>query len=362
MEYQVVSAGVNEAPGQRRLAWAEKDAADIAAFVGSAQGPLRGSAPAPLRGGGATRRSILSAIREAGLLSDYLLFYFSGHGGERGIETADGLLEYEKLVRVIESVGAPHTMVVLDVCQAASYLDYFLKEAQVEVGGLEGLASPSWLEMLAEATPSMRLVFSSGADRLSAESAALANGREVRNGHFTHSLLEVLKRAGGDLTSEDGEHTWISDERAFVFTRSVMRRLFGDDQDAVAVNLTGDFPLALSQLDAPIGDATFLSAKIEAGHLAIDAFVEGREALDTRVRWEIRDRLGTALERGTAKRRAREEYQPVVTRLPIPPLGRHATVRRQILSSGAARLVAIVRLEDATGREYDRRVIPFTYR
>ncbi|MCZ7681206.1 MAG: hypothetical protein M5U28_21415 [Sandaracinaceae bacterium] len=196
---------------------------------------------------------------------------------------------------MLDGVGAPHTMLILDVCNAASYLDYFLKEAEVEVGGLEGLASPSWLEVLAEATPSMRLMFSSGSDRLASESA------KARNGHFTRALLEVLKRVSGDLASDDGEHTWISDERAFALTRSFMRRLYQDDQEAVALNLTGDFPLALSQRDTPIGDATFLSARIDNGHLSVEAFVEGRKALDTRIYWGVMDRLGTQLEKGMAR-------------------------------------------------------------
>ncbi|MCZ7681207.1 MAG: caspase family protein [Sandaracinaceae bacterium] len=96
MEYQIVSAGVNVAPGLKPLTWAEKDATDVASFMASAQGPLHGQSITPLRGGAATRGAILRAIREAGLLGDYVFVYFSGHGTEQGIATADGILDYEK--------------------------------------------------------------------------------------------------------------------------------------------------------------------------------------------------------------------------------------------------------------------------
>jgi hypothetical protein len=351
--YECVVAGVDRSPGQKPLAFAEKDASDFARFLTSAQGPLHGTDPHELLlVGAAAKRSTFQA-RLAGMLGrapDCLLVYFSGHGGPTGVAVGDGLMPYSDIIDLLRLVDAPRSIVILDVCHAASYLD-FLKEAGV--GGLEGLAPASWLDVLAHATEGTRLVFSTGKDRGSGE-----GGTGIQNGHFTRTLLEVLQRSAGDLKSGAGR--WVSDRRAFALTRRTLEQFSKGKQVPVERNLRGDFPLALSQVDHPIGDALLHTVEIAPSCVEMHFVIEGRRHLDSSLEIEVRNGAGLVIDRAT---------------LPIEPadsdvetysgtyclnsrITDNAFVRYEQRARGAARIEWVLRIVDKTGRVYDERVAP----
>jgi len=119
--YRVISCGVNGPSGAEPLQFAEKDAADVAALFQSALGPRELAGVALLQGADATGANILSALAEAVLeASDYLVFYFSGHGTDDGVAAADELLPYDDLAEMIRYVDALHVFFILDVCSAGS--------------------------------------------------------------------------------------------------------------------------------------------------------------------------------------------------------------------------------------------------
>lgn len=195
---------------------------------------------ARLLGGNATRANVysgLQAMRQRG--PDYFVFYFSGHGNDDGIALSDGLLHFRHLVPLIQAIDAPFSLVVLDACSAASYLDYVQRTSAVEGWGAP--AQFAWLDAVAGSSPGCRLMFSTGASRSAAEGAGTANG------HFTDAFLSAIRGVQGDISAHG--YRWISDSRAFEATRKIMFERHGLEQRPVAKKLTGDFPLILSHVD-----------------------------------------------------------------------------------------------------------------
>jgi hypothetical protein len=249
--YRIVSCGVNEGPGAEKLSFAEKDAEDVKRFFSSALGPVDESDVSVLLGSRAKVLDVRLAL--IGMALDtptFAVFYFSGHGNEQGLLCADGLFPYADLVSDLRCIKASKSIVILDVCRAASYLD-FLKEARERPSGRLALG---WFEALAHATPGSRLIFSAARDRNSGE------GGLVRNGHFTWALLEALRTSPADI-SRSG-HFWVSDQRAFSTARRLMIKKFGTKQEPVERGLTGDLPLALSQAEVPVGEASIVQADV----------------------------------------------------------------------------------------------------
>jgi hypothetical protein len=275
MDFRLICAGVNVGPDAAPLSFAEKDASDIATLFASGIGPVTNDQVDLLQGSAADRSSLRAAFLRATLANlDVLVFYFSGHGNEHGLLTSSGILEYEEVIRWIRAVDAPRSIVILDVCRAASYLD-FLKEAHYGGVGDLGLA---WFEAIANATPGTRLLFSTAASRNAGE------GGGIENGHFTFALIEALRRGRGDLAVSG--RLWISDQRAFNLARFVLEHELGvTNQCPVERGLTGDLPIALSQADQPIGGAYIGQASVVTGpgDLALNFSLWGRAGLTTRV-------------------------------------------------------------------------------
>lgn len=213
--YKVICVGVNQGTAGSVLAYAEKDAQDVATLFSGGLGPPIAEVKT-IVGANATAQALeieLMMISFANVKPRYLVLYFSGHGGSAGIMTSTGILPYETLVRLIRDTGVPFVTVILDVCFAASYLG-FLKEAQVGGFGAAPDLRLQWLLALASATPGSRLVFSTGPNSLSRESPKL------QNGVFTSFFLQSLRRCRGDI--KIGDYSWISDQRAFAATKRAL--------------------------------------------------------------------------------------------------------------------------------------------
>ncbi|HSC86231.1 MAG TPA: hypothetical protein VLC09_03135, partial [Polyangiaceae bacterium] len=249
----------------------------------------------------------------------------------------------------------PFTTVILDVCFAASYLG-FLREAR-----LGGLGSPpnlqlEWLRALATATPGTRLIFSTGADRLSGESP------QHRNGYFTSAFLTALTRSRGDIQTEEG--TWVSDQRAFAVTRRVLRDLTNGKQVPVERGLTGDFPLALSQADEPVGGANFIRTSVEAGTLNVRFEVDERKNVETRLRWSLTNDAGTEIA-ASVRSVIPDDWGGVYRGHFEFPHGRvqdDQATAIQCMTYGRARLEWVLTIEDVHGHVLDEKVVPLLYR
>lgn len=358
--YRVIACGVNQGPSAKPLQFAEKDAADFAAFFRGALGPpVSDEQVVLLQGSAASARSIELAIIGAGLLSDattYLVFYFSGHGGRDGVLTSTGILPYESIIQALRLASIPFTTVILDVCFAASYLG-FLKEARVGGLGMPPDLQLQWLHALASATPGTRLIFSTGADRTSGESTQLANGV------FTNAFLTALKRCRGDLVLGEGV-SWVSDQRAFAAARHLLVTRTAGKQVPVERGLTGDFPLALSQAEEPVGTAHFLRTSIEAGSLTVRFQIEERKHVETRVRWKLLNAFGEEIASSADALHPTEEAEAYGGRIECP----HARVRSDDASRlhrmtyGEAPLEWVLSIEDELGRVLDEKVVPARYR
>lgn len=235
--YGVIAVGVNIAEDQDPLQYAERDAQRIFATFTGALGPARMDQSILLLGGQATRRKLINALAAAAELgTDYLLFYFSGHGGQDGICLADGVLTYQTLRRALRRVNSRCTLIVLDSCHAGAYF--------IETGGLAGLEE-HWADVLASATPGTRMFFATSATAYSRES------EEVRHGHFTYSLIRALHTGEGNI--DRAGYRWISDLEVFRRAQRILRRRWPNDAEPESRKLGGNFPMILSQTDFPIG-------------------------------------------------------------------------------------------------------------
>ncbi|HEU4406776.1 MAG TPA: caspase family protein [Polyangiaceae bacterium] len=351
--YQVIACGVNQGPSGHSLRFAEKDARDVATFFRSSLGPPASEEQVVLlEGSAATRRRIELHILSAGLIqsAEYLVFYFSGHGNTDGVLAADGVLLYDDIIQALQSAKVRFTTVVLDVCSAASYLG-FLKEASVGGFGAPSSLELQWLQALAAATPGNRLIFSTGATKVSRESSKHSNGL------FTSAFLTALKRCRGDIDMEGA--SWISDQRAFFATKALLGQMTGGRQIPVERGLTGDFPLAISQANEPVGEAVFLRTSIESGTLNVHFEIEGRKHMDTRVRWRLLNALGDEIAHGLDAVQPVEESVVFKGRIKCP----HSTVTGDPVSRllrarhGAAPIEWILVIEDEHERAFDEKVV-----
>lgn len=306
MRFKLVSVGVNTAPGATPLEYAEQDAANVHALLTSDLGPVPVEDAILLVGRAATTEALNFRLATISLTRpDILLLYFSGHGGESGIGLSDGLFAYRILAEWVQMIGARRSMQILDVCRAASYLD-FIKEARVGVAGVPDLG---WLEVLANASPGNRLIFSTGADRNAGE------GGEIAGGHFTTALLLALRQGGGDLVG--AEQRFVSDRRAFAQTRQIMRQGFKLAQLPVERGLRGDFPLVKSQAEAPVGDAVFLNTKVSHSGLDLSFWVEGRRQVTTYIQYTVKNTLGRVLQQDTLVFAPTDSVEPYQGGLPL---------------------------------------------
>ncbi|WP_420814137.1 caspase family protein [Polyangium spumosum] len=256
--YRAVVCGVNNSIGQTPLSFAESDAQAIFRTFTGALGPADEENSKLLLGARATRGNVLRVLQAyAQRGTDYLLFYFSGHGSEDGLALADGMLEYWELHAALANLPARARLVILDACHSGAY------GGLVEVGGVGDLQE-SWAEVLAAALPGTRVLCAARSDELSAE------GGSIRMGHFTWALLEALHRGKGSLRGRD--HRWVSDSEAFYLARAHLLSRWPNDAHPDCRNLSGDFPMLLSHAHAPIGRGA-LSIRPHARGYAADVEV-----------------------------------------------------------------------------------------
>ena len=352
--YRLVALGVNDAPGQKLLRYAERDAMSIARVFTSGVGPLGNEDFTLLRGYRATSHRLNLAL---GALAydppDHLVLYISSHGNKLGVALADGHYSFAALAEWLRRIGAPNTMVILDTCHAAAYARY----ARVGVGGLAGILNLSWIVSLAQATPGCRLIFSTGAKRTASE------GGRVHHGHFTWALLRTLVNAPGDFLA--GGERWISDAAAFARARDRMVRVFGPGQVPQAIGLTGDFPLMRSQAHRAVGDATIDEAQLVSrdGRLQVEFCVSGRRHLPTRLRWSLRNALGVELATDTLRVAPKHDagcFRGRVT-LPMDAPRRDRLTRVLARERGSARLHVTLAVEDHRARPLARAAVPLAY-
>ncbi|WP_437713015.1 caspase family protein [Sorangium sp. So ce448] len=288
--YYVLSIGVNNGPGANRLNFAEKDAVDVFRVLSGALGPprVRGRY---LLGTRATRAEVIATLVALALQPpEYLLLYFSGHGSEEGILVADGLLHYADLAQYLQRIRARAMMVILDTCHAAAY-GRFVSPA--DVAGLGGIDDDhTWLRVLSEAHPGMRMLFATSAETLSRESL------NAKNGFFTAALLHAFHHAEADLPA--GSPKLISDLQAFVNACAFMQEQQTKNwkrpgsgivplhiQQPQFLGHLGDFPLVRSQVERAVGTATITNVAILPGlSVRVDFVVNGRRNVPTR--WCVR--------------------------------------------------------------------------
>ncbi len=348
--YHVISCGVNTPPNETPLRFAEKDASDIATVFSSAIGPVSGVTP--LLGIDADNNGIFSAfLAAAESPPEYLVFYFSGHGNDEGIALADGDLTYETLAAYIRYVEAPYTFVILDVCSAASAAP-FLKEAVV--GGL-GTLKESWLAALASATPGTRLIFSTGANKSALEPVNLGNGL------FTHFFLKALRESSGDLSWNN--ESWISDRRACVTARWHMK-VSGHAQIPLFFNLSGDFPLTISQDDNPVGFAHFSGTAISRHSLDVSFRIASREGLKTTLRWELANGRGDVVASGRYTKTPMIDAAKYSGSIPCPheKLRTDSFTRASNMISGLAPVTWTLQLFDEADNLLDSSEVRATYK
>jgi hypothetical protein len=272
--YKLISVGFNDQHGRKPLSFAEKDATDVAkAFVGDL-GPVASGDETVLVGSDATRENIRGAFATAASSDPrYLAFYFSGHGNEDGFLTASGLFPYAELRKTLGWIDVPYSMVILDVCKAASFLR---KEAATVLAAVPDV---SWMDALGNATPGTRCFFSTGADRLAGENSS------TQNGAFTTALLAGMRFGRAEL--DYGASRFVSDEDAFNYARRHMKVVQKLDQIPEVRGSSGDFPMLRSERFEWIGDASITKATVLPYGLNVTALISDRVFVGTRFRYEI---------------------------------------------------------------------------
>jgi hypothetical protein len=352
MFFSIVS-GFDAKDTREPLTYAESDAVAMHSFLGSGIGPGALGESRLLVGPSASKPKFWGAFTSARLSrAQYLVVYFSGHGNDDGILLSDGFLHFADLIDMIKCTEIERVMVVLDTCGAGGYVSH-MKQASLE--GYGALLSYGWMELLARATPGTRLLLSTGAGRSSIESA------EVSGGHFTQTLLYVLNKHFGDLRW--GDRAWISDQLAFGGTYKLMRRRFGDDQLPVALGVTGDFPMAVSQVGAPVGEAEFGFARLDLHHrratMELTFRLYQRKNVDTVLLQEVVNLQGEVLFSERCSVVPTDDSTTFEGRLvfPIHVLRQDSISRLQHYAQGRARFDWKLSLMDSHGQLIDRKVV-----
>jgi hypothetical protein len=253
--YSVLSVGVNNG-----LQFAEQDALDIEDFYKSAIGPAVPSKNVEsLIGPQATRMAIANALYMIELdQPEFFVFFFSGHGSKFGIQVDGGIFSYKSLIQCIKSINARSSLVILDTCYSGVF-----KSLLTEVAGVDRVVS-GWLGALAKATSGSRLMLSTGPNRPSSDGGTTISGKPIKNGLFTYSLLEALKKSRGNIPGPDGIK-FVSDKGAFKEACQIMQKELGSQQVPVESRLRGDLPMARSQHNDPVGDAEIIYASGSVG-------------------------------------------------------------------------------------------------
>ena len=267
--YDLVSVGVNDAPGTRRLRHAERDALSLARVFASELGPVQPSDAVLLAGEKktATRRGLDRVLlRAARRHPRFFAFAFCGHGNRSGIVLSEGSYPFTRLRARIKAIGARATIVMLDCCQAGGYV------RRSQVAGLAGdeAVSAAWGVQLLAAIP--RVFMASSADTNTVEIDGLG-------GVFAHALTRaMLAPVLGDLSLMGTD--FVSD--ALVFARAaVIMRHFGLRPESGGT--FGGFPMVRAHSE-PFGETSVVSVKpVEGFGVSVDLAINDRRFLPTQI-------------------------------------------------------------------------------
>jgi hypothetical protein len=333
--------GLNEALGQVPLSFAEKDARDLYRVWVGGQGLSSDMEATLLVGTEASVEAVegwLSWARAQG--PDTVTIYLSTHGDDAGVALANGFLFYNRFAQLLRAVRARSTLLIVDACSAASLRPRLQHDGIA--GGFELVVG---LRLLASTVPGLRAMFSTGRGRVAGE------GRTVDNGHFTSSLLHVLKTSKGDLWASGVG--FLSDRQAFDLANRMTTFRFG--QRAEQIGLRGDLPLVVSQGDSVIGSGSVCAVRAAPGGVAVRVATCERRFVATVIRIVLANSAGRPLFE-TTNRVVPTHDMAVLERLTSWPLAHvlgDPRSRLEIQRLGHARVVWMVRLEDVFGRVLD---------
>lgn len=322
--------------------FAEKDASDVAALFGHRYGLPGARVRCLLRPSPAKLRAVLQEI--ANECPDVFVLFNSGHGGVQGIELANQkLFSYFELRHWIRTIAATHSLIILDTCHSGAF---------VTVGALSGSVErvrPNFLELLARATPSTRVLCSVAWDRSAGE------GIGVNNGHLATALIEAAATAPGNL------HGWIDDEELCDLTSRISIERW--DQAPVTQGLTGNFPILLAQPPGA-GAAPVIGTQFgRDGSLTVSALTMGRAGMPTVIRATIVNCLGGGVATVDHRTVPKSDSETIVATFPVPEhlLIADSTSAAHLRFRGAAQLLWRFAVGDLHGYGFDHGQMPFLW-
>jgi hypothetical protein len=319
----------------RKLKWAQKDALDVAHVLSG----VRGTLPGVHCMGEPTVGEVEAALASlAGRFPEVFILWISGHGTRDGVVFSDGVMPFTTLAARVAAVGADHSLVGLDTCYSGTYLLKKGALGDVVIGALD----PGYLQALAEATPSARVICSVGANRLAGEDMG------VQNGHMTAAFLEAACIIRGDT---DG---LITDSPLFDMIKMISVKRWR--QQPYAFGLTSDFPVLHDQRDA-IGTAAIYSADIVGFKYIVSAIVADRRGLPTRMRARLLSHSGVVLHELEWRFVPYEDHdvKSATFSVPVQAIQRDPVSLANHLSHGAVAVRWHVLIEDLRGRMLDER-------
>lgn len=329
-----VCIGTN-GPPPRKLKWAQKDALDVAHVLSG----VRGTIPGVHCMGEPTVGEVESALASlAGRCPEVFVLWISGHGTRDGVVFSDDVMLFTTLAAYVAAIGADHSMVGLDTCYSATYLLKKGALGDVVIGALD----PGYLQALAQATPSARVICSVGPNRLAGE------GMGVQNGHMTAAFLEAA------CVTRGGDDRLITDSPLFDTTEMISVKRWR--QQPYAFGLTSDFPVLYDQRDV-IGTAAIYSADIVGFEYIVSAVIGNRRGLPTRMRARLLSHSGVVLHELEWRFVPYEDHDIKSTAFsaPIQAFQRDPLSLASHVSHGAVAVRWHVLVEDLRGRVLDER-------
>jgi hypothetical protein len=238
-------------------ALAEKNARAVFSRLTGALGPPRVEARC-LLGGEATQAAMERVLAEAiAAPSRFLVVYFSGEVGARGLKLADGTLAAALLGSALAQMESTRTLFLLDLFTRRPLRS--------------GPEIPAWLDELVATLPLVRIAAAPGV-------AIGAGARGHGLSRFTAAYLEALRRAPADM--KHGGQPFVSDRHAFTEAAAAMRRRWGAASQPIEIGVCGGIPLLRSEAPGAVGAGQI--KRLSAG-----------PGLSLRVRYALRGRRNT---------------------------------------------------------------------
>jgi hypothetical protein len=358
MQYRFLGIGVNAAPRATTLQYAESDTVRVLHVLTGSLGPLADGDASCLLGAEATSVRVLQHLAVlARQPPDVLLLFFGGHGNETGIALSDRLLSYDELGRALFAIRSRIKVAVLNTCHAGAGLRQ-LREGATRIGGVANLEH-LWSDVLAAASPGLRVYAAVAEDGLAHEDPT------IRGGRFVSALLWALEYAHGDILH--GGASWISDLRAFETARDAIASRWPDEGRPMLLRPSGPcarFPMVLAQADHQIGTARIRVFRPIIGvgaELTVD--LSHRRHVATRSRWAVEDRFGREVVGGAVVLCPVASHQRVVRRLLAwERISNDPLIATELASRGEALLRWRVALDDNHHRELDSAAFAHTFR